>query len=141
MIDESVKAHLHERHRHAREQFVKKLEGLSEYDVRRPMSRVRTLGFGWGDTGAGLVRFAEVFGGVAEIRVLKPGSRPPRARVSLFRGLWASECGQTVHMRAPLGALSCLWPLLKPACSFLPWSAVLSSCHLFMDVTGGGAMI
>jgi hypothetical protein len=42
VIDESVKAHLHERHRHAREQFVTKLEGLSEYDVRRPMSRTGT---------------------------------------------------------------------------------------------------
>jgi hypothetical protein len=42
VIDESAKAHLHERHRHAREQFVKKLEGLSEYDVRRPMSRTGT---------------------------------------------------------------------------------------------------
>ena len=28
---------------------------------------------------------------------------PPRARVSLFRGLWASECAQAVHLRALRG--------------------------------------
>lgn len=42
MIDELAKTHLHERHRQARESFVEKLEGLSEYDVRRPMSRTGT---------------------------------------------------------------------------------------------------
>jgi uncharacterized damage-inducible protein DinB len=41
-MDESAKTQLHERHRQAREQFAKKLEGLSEYDVRRPMSRTGT---------------------------------------------------------------------------------------------------
>ncbi len=42
MIDEVAKTHLHERHQQARESFVNKLEGLSEYDVRRPMSRTGT---------------------------------------------------------------------------------------------------
>ncbi|GAB3550663.1 DinB family protein [Arthrobacter tumbae] len=42
MIDGAAKAHLHERHRDVREQLVEKLKGLSEYDVRRPMSRTGT---------------------------------------------------------------------------------------------------
>ncbi|MFJ6280498.1 DinB family protein [Arthrobacter subterraneus] len=42
MIDESAKAHLHERHQNAREQFVEKLNGLNEYDVRRPMTPTGT---------------------------------------------------------------------------------------------------
>lgn len=42
MSDDVVKAHLHERHQRARESFVHKLAGLSEYDVRRPMTRTGT---------------------------------------------------------------------------------------------------
>lgn len=42
MTDEPEKTHLLERHRQARESIVDKLEGLNEYDVRRPMSRTGT---------------------------------------------------------------------------------------------------
>jgi len=37
---------------------------------------VHTLGFGSGRTGAGLGRIADVFGGVADIQGLEPGSSP-----------------------------------------------------------------
>ncbi len=42
MIDEVVKAHLHQKLRAAREALVWKLDGLSEYDIRRPMTPTGT---------------------------------------------------------------------------------------------------
>ena len=42
MIDDAVKAHLHQKLRAAREALVWKLDGLSEYDIRRPMTSTGT---------------------------------------------------------------------------------------------------
>ena len=42
MIDDVVKAHLHQKLRGAREALVWKLDGLSEYDIRRPMTPTGT---------------------------------------------------------------------------------------------------
>jgi len=40
--DDVVKAHLHQKLRAAREALVWKLDGLSEYDIRRPMTPTGT---------------------------------------------------------------------------------------------------
>ena len=42
MIDDFAKAYLHDNLRWGRESLVGKLEGLSEYDVRRPLTRTGT---------------------------------------------------------------------------------------------------
>ena len=42
VIDDFAKAHLHDKLRGAREALVWKLEGLSEHDVRRPMTPTGT---------------------------------------------------------------------------------------------------
>lgn len=42
MDDDEVKAHLHQKLRAAREALVWKLDGLSEYDIRRPMTPTGT---------------------------------------------------------------------------------------------------
>ena len=42
MIDEFAKAHLHEHLRWVREALVWKLDGLSDYDIRRPLTMTGT---------------------------------------------------------------------------------------------------
>ena len=42
MLDENAKAHLHDHMRWARDALVWKLDGLSEYDIRRPMTPTGT---------------------------------------------------------------------------------------------------
>ena len=42
MIDRATKAHLHDHLRWVRETLVWTLEGLSEYNIRRPMTRTGT---------------------------------------------------------------------------------------------------
>ena len=42
MIDEFAKAHLHDHLRWVREALLWKLEGLSEYDIRRPLTPTGT---------------------------------------------------------------------------------------------------
>ena len=42
MIDDFAKGYLHDNLRWARESLLLKLEGLSEYDVRRPLTRTGT---------------------------------------------------------------------------------------------------
>ena len=42
MHDDVVKAHLHQKLRAAREALVRKLDGLSEYEIRRPMTPTGT---------------------------------------------------------------------------------------------------
>lgn len=42
MIDESARAHLHDHLRWVREALVWKLDGLSEYDIRRPLTSTGT---------------------------------------------------------------------------------------------------
>ncbi len=42
MNDDVIKAHLHQKLRAAREALVWKLDGLSEYDIRRPMAATGT---------------------------------------------------------------------------------------------------
>jgi len=50
--------------------------GGREVGKKEGVHNVHTLGFGSGRTGAGLGRIEEVFGGVAEIQGLEPGSSP-----------------------------------------------------------------
>ena len=50
--------------------------GGAEVGKKEGVHNVHTLGFGSGRTGAGLGRIAEVFGGVADIQGLEPGSSP-----------------------------------------------------------------
>jgi hypothetical protein len=45
-------------------------------EQKKGVHNVHTLGFGSARTGGGLGRIAEVFGGVAEIQGLEPGSSP-----------------------------------------------------------------
>ena len=42
MIDEFAKTHLHDHLRWVREALVSKLDGLSEYDIRRPLTLTAT---------------------------------------------------------------------------------------------------
>lgn len=42
MIDDAAKAHLHDHLRWVREALVWKLDGLSEYDIRRPLTSTAT---------------------------------------------------------------------------------------------------
>jgi hypothetical protein len=50
--------------------------GGAESGQSEGVHNVHTLGFGSGPAGAGLGRIAEVFGGVADIQGLEPGSSP-----------------------------------------------------------------
>ena len=60
---------------------------------------------GLGRTGAGLGRIAYVCGGVPVFARAGIRFESHLGHVfSLFRGLWASECAQTVHLWAPSGA-------------------------------------
>lgn len=64
MIDDFAKAHLHDKLRGAREALVWKLEGLSEHDVRRPMTPTGTnlLGLVKHNALSDARYFGEVFG-------------------------------------------------------------------------------
>ena len=64
MIDADVKAHLHDHLRWVREALVWKLEGLSEYDVRRPLTSTGTnlLGLVKHNAVSDSRYFGEVFG-------------------------------------------------------------------------------
>jgi hypothetical protein len=91
-------------------------DGGTEVARKEGVHNVHTLGCGWGLTGAGLGRIAEVFGGVAGIQGLESGSSPTSGTVfSLFRA-----CGPlTVHkfccvVWAPTGYW---WPGMWPAAS------------------------
>jgi hypothetical protein len=63
---------------------------------------------------------------------------------SLFRGFWAPERAQAVHMWALFGGLFCWWPSLWPASpstrNLLAWLLVTSSfvVHGVGDMTGSG---
>ncbi|MEU6619737.1 DinB family protein [Streptomyces litmocidini] len=86
MIDEFAKGHLHQRLRRDREALLWKLDGLSEYDARRPLTAT-------GSNLLGLVKhvatvearyFGEVFG--------RPSPEPlPRWQDSDGSDLWAAE--------------------------------------------------
>ena len=67
---------------------------------------VHTLGLGLGRTGAGLGRIPYVFGGSPVFARAGTRFESHLGHVfSLFRGLWASECAQTVHLWAPAGPI------------------------------------
>ena len=66
VIDEFAKEHLHDQLRWVRESLVWKLDGLSEYDIRRPLTST-------GTNLLGLVKHLAVRG----IQVLRRGLRPP----------------------------------------------------------------
>ena len=64
MIDEGAKAHLHQKLRAVREALVWKLDGLSEYDIRRPLTSTGTnlLGLVKHNAISDSRYFGEVFG-------------------------------------------------------------------------------
>jgi hypothetical protein len=63
------------------------LVGGAEVGKKEGVHNVHTLGFGSGRTGAGLGRITEVFGGVADIQGLEPGSSPTSGTVFSLQGL------------------------------------------------------
>jgi len=71
MADLDVKGDLHSYLQGARETLVWKLEGLAEYDIRRPLTRTGTnlLGLIKHETGAELEYFGPVFGRPHDIRL------------------------------------------------------------------------
>ena len=70
------------------------------------VDNVHTLGFGLGRTGAGLGRIPYVSAGVPVFARAGTRFESHLGHVfSLFRGLLASECAQTVHLWAPSGAI------------------------------------
>jgi hypothetical protein len=86
--DEVVKQHLHEKLRAAREALVWKLDGLSEYDIRRPMTLTGTNLLGLVKHNA--VSDSRYFGEVFSRPFLEPIPRwdDPAAR---FTDHWATE--------------------------------------------------
>ena len=60
---------------------ISSLVGGAESGQREGVHNVHTLGFGSSCTGAGLARTGDVFGGVAEIQRLEPGSSPTSGTV------------------------------------------------------------
>ena len=88
MLDDLAKAHLHQQLREVREALVWKLDGLSEYDVRRPLTPT-------GTNLLGLVKhnaiwdaryFGEVFG-----RPFPEPLPPWDDFTALFTDLWVTE--------------------------------------------------
>jgi hypothetical protein len=77
------------------------LVGGAEVGKKEGVHNVHTLGCGSGRTGAGLGRIPEVFGGVADLQGLEPGSSPTSGTVFLqVRGfLVLFSCGQCPHSR------------------------------------------
>jgi hypothetical protein len=59
----------------------------NKLDKNEGVHNVHTLGFGSGRTGAGLGRIAEVFGAVADLQGLEPGSSPTSGTVLSLQGL------------------------------------------------------
>lgn len=89
MIDEFAKANLHERLRRDREALLWKLDGLSEYDARRPLTATGTNLIGLVKHVAGVE--ARYFGEVFD----RPSPEPlPRWQDSDDTDLWAVE-GET----------------------------------------------
>jgi hypothetical protein len=80
MVGLDVKGDLHEYLRGARETLVWKLEGLDEYDIRRPLTRTGTnlLGLVKHSSGTELGYFGEVFGRAHDLSFpwLKAGGEP-----------------------------------------------------------------
>ena len=73
----------------------------AESGQREGVHNVHTLGFGSGRTSAGLGRIADVFGGVADIQGLEPGSSPTSGTVfPQVRGSFCVfSCAHCAHSR------------------------------------------
>ena len=73
----------------------------AEVGKKEGVHNVHTLGLGSGRTGAGPGRIAEVFGGVADIQGLEPGSSPTSGTVfPQVRGLFGVfSCAHCAHSR------------------------------------------
>ena len=88
MIDEVAKAHLHDHLRWVREVLVSKLDGLSEYDIRRPLTTTGTNLLGLVKHSA--ITNARYFGEVFD----RPFPEPiPRwdDRAAWYAAFWATE--------------------------------------------------
>ncbi len=84
MIDDPAKSHLHDNLRNLREVMVWKLDGLSEYDIRRPLTPT-------GTNLLGMVKHLSIWEGIYLGEVFgRPFPEPLRPR-QLGADLWATE--------------------------------------------------
>ena len=90
---------------------------LAKMATKEGVHNVHTLGLGFGCTGIGQGRIGDVFGSGGSSRVGARFESHLGHVFSLFRGLLASECGQTVHLWTPSVALFHWWPVLWPGAS------------------------
>ena len=85
---------------------------------------VYTLAVGLGRTTAGLGRTGDVFGGVASIQRLEPGSSPTSGTCFPCSGACEPLSVHKLFTYRRLGGLFCWWPLLWPGGSFPMWSTL-----------------
>jgi hypothetical protein len=117
-----VKADLHDYLRGARETLVWKLDGLGEYDVRRPLTPTGTnlLGLVKHDAGMEVLYFGEAFGRTPDVSLpwlsdaAEPGAdmwaRPDETSeriVELYRSTW--EFSDAAIDELPLDAVGRVW--------------------------------
>jgi hypothetical protein len=117
-----VKGDLHDYLRGARETLVWKLDGLGEYDVRRPLTPTGTnlLGLVKYDAAMNLMYFGEVFGRTPDVSLpwllddAEPNAdmwaRPDETReriIELYRSTW--ELADATIDELPLDAVGRVW--------------------------------
>jgi Protein of unknown function (DUF664) len=122
MTSLDVKGDLHDYLRGARETLVWKLDGLGEYDVRRPLTPTGTnlLGLVKHNAGMEVMYFGEVFGRTPDVSLpwllddAEPNAdmwaRPDEAReriVELYRSTWA--LADATIDALPLDAVGRVW--------------------------------
>ena len=80
-----------------------------EVGKKEGVHNVHTLGFGSGGTGCGLARIGDVFGGVADILGLEPGSSPTSGTCFPCSGAWWPLSVHKLFTYGPLrGPFCCL---------------------------------
>jgi Protein of unknown function (DUF664) len=108
MIDEVAKAHLHDHLRWVREVLVWKLDGLSEYDIRRPFTTTGTNLLGLVKHSA--ITNARYFGEVFDRPFPEPipdgttaqlGMRPSGRRNTRLGPTWSTSVGAYGVIRTP----------------------------------------
>jgi len=121
MTNLDVKAELHGYLRGARETLVWKLDGLSEYDIRRPLTPTGTnlLGLVKHSTATHLGYFGQVFGRTSDTSPGLAGDAQPYAEfwatpdesrqdiVTSYRGAW--EFSDATISELPLDAVGRVW--------------------------------
>jgi hypothetical protein len=121
MTNLDVKAELHGYLRGARETLVWKLDGLSEYDIRRPLTPTGTnlLGLVKHSTATHLGYFGQVFGRTSDTSLGLAGDAQPYAEfwatpdesrqdiVTSYRGAW--DFSDATISELPLDAVGRVW--------------------------------